>query len=96
MDSKVRTLQHDIDNVNPRSRITQTILPRLERTKERYSVEPDVFTRSGRRVLRKPSNLDDGFKSKEIFITSGDNFKLKPIILSESSPRTGRKNVNFH
>ena len=107
MDSKIKALQSDIDSLNPRQRITQAILPRLERTKERYSVEPDVYTRSGRRVLKKPTHhsnhLDDLYSSskREIIITSGDNsnLKLKPIIHTtrDASPRSGRKyNVNFN
>ena len=95
MDGKLRTLQHDIDNVNPRHRITQTILPRLERTKERYSTDPDVFTKNGRRVLKKPTLEEFASKAKDIFASSGD-FKLKPIIHAESSPRSNRKYVNFH
>lgn len=95
MDSKLRTLQHDIDNVNPRHRIVQTILPRLERTKERYSVDPDVFTKSGRRVLKKPTLEDLSLKAKDVFATPVD-LKLKPIIHAESSPRTSRKYINFH
>jgi len=54
MDEKMKLLQEDIDSLNPRSRIEQAIKPRIERTREKYSVEPDVFTRSGKRVLKRP------------------------------------------
>lgn len=54
MDEKMKILQEDIDSLNPRSRIEQAIKPRIERTREKYSVEPDVFTRSGKRVLKRP------------------------------------------
>jgi hypothetical protein len=105
MDVKVKSLQNDIDHLNPRQRITQAILPRLERTKERYSVEPDVYTRSGRRVLKKPSHFDQNLmqtfsRTKEFIITSDNNksYNLKPIIhkSSDFSPsRSTRKYVNF-
>ena len=55
MDNKVRSLQSDIQTLNPRHRIEQAILPRIERTREKYSVEPEIFTRSGKRVLKKPN-----------------------------------------
>ena len=55
MDGKVKTLQNEIDAVNPRSRIEQTILPRLERTRVVYSVEPEIYTNSGKRILKRPS-----------------------------------------
>ena len=55
MDHKMQTLHNDIDTLNPRNRIEQTILPRLARTRELYSVEPEVFTRTGKRVLKKPN-----------------------------------------
>lgn len=32
----------------------KAILPRIERTREIYSQEPEIFTRSGRRVLKRP------------------------------------------
>jgi hypothetical protein len=54
MDEKMKNLQDDIDLLNPRSRIEQAIKPRIERTREKYSVEPDVFTRTGKRVLKRP------------------------------------------
>ena len=54
MDEKMRTLQEDIDLLNPRYRIEQAIKPRIERTREKYSVEPEVFTRTGKRVLKRP------------------------------------------
>ncbi|RNA39436.1 hypothetical protein BpHYR1_039328 [Brachionus plicatilis] len=55
MDNKLKTLEHDIQTLNPRNRIELAILPRIERTREKYSVEPEVFTRSGRRVLKRPN-----------------------------------------
>jgi hypothetical protein len=57
MDGKVKTLQHEIDSVNPRSRIEQSILPRLERTRGIYSVEPEIYTSSGKRILKRPARL---------------------------------------
>lgn len=59
MDEKVKSLQNDLDTLNPRSKIEQTILPRLERTRENFSVEPQIFTRRGKKILRKPNlNID--------------------------------------
>lgn len=55
MDEKMKCLQQDIDDLNPRHRIEQAIKPRIERTREKYSVEPDVYTRKGKRVLKKPN-----------------------------------------
>lgn len=55
MEDKVKTLQNDIQTLNPRNRIELAILPRIERTREKYSVEPEVFTRSGKRVLKRPN-----------------------------------------
>lgn len=46
---KVLRLKDDIYIVS-----IQAILPRIERTREIYSIEPEVFTRSGRRVLKRP------------------------------------------
>lgn len=60
MDEKEKSLQNDFESLNPRHRIQQAILPRLERTRELYSQEPDLYTRKGKRVLKKP-NLDDSF-----------------------------------
>lgn len=54
MDEKMRALQEDIDLLNPRHRIEQAIKPRIERTREKYSVEPEIFTRTGKRVLKRP------------------------------------------
>ena len=55
MDQKMKTLHNDIDTLNPRHRIEQSILPRLERTRELYSAEPEIYTRGGKRVLKKPN-----------------------------------------
>jgi len=55
MDTKLNTLHNDIETLNPRPRIEQAILPRIERTREKYSVEPEIFTRSGKRVLKRPN-----------------------------------------
>lgn len=55
MDSKQESLTKDLNSLNPRYKIEQAILPRLERTREMYSIEPDIFTRSGKRVLKKPN-----------------------------------------
>ena len=63
MDEKAKSLQNDFDMLNPRHRIQQAILPRLERTRELYSVEPDIFTRKGKRVLKKPNLREDSFIS---------------------------------
>lgn len=54
MENKLKTLEHDIQTLNPRHKIELAILPRIERTREKYSVEPEVFTRSGKRVLKRP------------------------------------------
>ena len=63
MDEKAKNLQHDFDSLNPRHRIQQAILPRLERTRELYSVEPDIYTKRGKRVLKKPNLREDSFIS---------------------------------
>ena len=55
MDNKVKTLQTEIDSVNPRNKIEQTILPRLERTRVAYSVEPEIYTNSGKRLMKRPA-----------------------------------------
>jgi hypothetical protein len=55
MDNKLESLTKDLNALNPRSRIEQGILPRLERTREMYSIEPDIFTQSGKRVLKRPN-----------------------------------------
>lgn len=55
MDNKQRKLEDEIDQVNPKNAIENKLLPRLERTREHYSVEPDVFTIKGKRVLKKPN-----------------------------------------
>lgn len=57
MDEKVKTLQNDLDTLNPRSQIDKAIMPRLERTRENFSLEPQIYTRSGKKILRRP-NLD--------------------------------------
>lgn len=57
MDEKVKTLQNDLDTLNPRSQIDKAIMPRLERTRENLSLEPQIYTRSGKKILRRP-NLD--------------------------------------
>jgi hypothetical protein len=63
MDEKMKLLQQDIDELNPRHRIEQAIKPRIERTREKYSVEPDVYTRKGKRVLKKPNLGRKTFKT---------------------------------
>ena len=63
MDEKAKSLQNDFDTLNPRHRIQQAILPRLERTRELYSVEPDIYTKKGKRVLKKPNLREDSFIS---------------------------------
>lgn len=55
MENKLKTLEHDIQTLNPRHKIELAILPRIERTREKYSVEPEIFTRSGKRVLKRPN-----------------------------------------
>lgn len=57
MDDKLKHLQNDLDALNPRYRIEQAILPRLERTRDLYSAEPDTYTYRGRRVFSKKNNL---------------------------------------
>lgn len=64
MDDKLRHLQHDIDLVNPRYRIEQAIIPRLERTRELYSVEPDTYTQRGKRVQKRPPPLNKNLVAK--------------------------------
>jgi hypothetical protein len=54
MDNRLKTLHQDIDTLNPRHKIEQAILPRLERTRHKYSVEPEIFTPHGKKVLRRP------------------------------------------
>jgi len=53
MNSKMRALQDDFASLNPRFKIEQVIIPRLERSKVKYS-DPVIYTSSGRRLLRKP------------------------------------------
>jgi len=54
MEGKMKHLLTDIDTLNPRHKIEQAIKPRLARTRELYSVEPDCYAR-GKKVLKKPS-----------------------------------------
>lgn len=89
MDEKAKSLQNDFDSLNPRPRIQQTILPRLERTRELYSVEPDIYTKRGKRVLKKPNLREDSFISyysspnPSLFNRSTSTLpRLKPIIHS--------------
>jgi hypothetical protein len=90
MDEKAKSLQHEIDTLNPRPRIQQAILPRLERTRELYSVEPDVYTKKGKKVLKKPNLREDSFISYYPSPTTSIQFTrsfsalppLKPIIHS--------------
>jgi hypothetical protein len=88
MDGKLKHLQTDLETLNPRHRIEQAILPRLERTRELYSVEPDIFTPKGKKILKKP-NLNQKFSvndnqpgSVKFYYPSGssDNYKIKPIL----------------
>ncbi len=78
MDEKVKTLQNDLDTLNPRSKIEQAILPRLERTRENFSVEPQIFTRRGKKILRKPNLNNDNRSSNSYLI----NAKSHPQFLS--------------
>lgn len=90
MDNKLKTLQQDLDYLNPRHKIEQAIIPRLERTRQIYSVEPDIYTHGGKRVNRRP-NLN-----KSAYDTHGVKYfgspaqpvttyrKLKPIIQSNN------------
>lgn len=72
MEEKVKTLLNDLDTLNPRQKINQAILPRIERTREIYSIEPEIFTRSGRRVLKRPK-LDSHRQSSEKTATSSSS-----------------------
>lgn len=65
MDNKVKTLQNEIDSVNPRNKIEQTILPRLERTRVAYSVEPEIYTNSGKRIMKRPARSKKGTPKQE-------------------------------
>lgn len=47
-------------------------MPRIERTREIYSIEPEIFTRSGRRVLKRPK-LDSHRQSSEKTATSSSS-----------------------
>ena len=64
MDEKVKVLLNDLDTLNPRNRIEQAILPRLERTRENFSVEPQLYTRQGKRIQSKRS-LEEGRRTLE-------------------------------
>jgi hypothetical protein len=77
MDDKLKHLQNDIDTLNPRFKISQSILPRLERTREVFSVEPEVYTKSGKRLLKKPD-----FKIKP----ADDTFHTPLFSPSRSAP----------
>lgn len=97
MDEKVKNLQNDLDTLNPRHKINQAILPRIERTRELYSQEPEVFTRSGRRVLKKPNlgprnsaiSLRMGSEDRSATGTGGGRGSERPseAFLSESQRR---------
>ena len=101
MDEKAKNLQNDFDSLNPRHRIQQAILPRLERTRELYSVEPDIFTRKGKRVLKKPNLREDSFIS---YYSSPPSFttnrsmstipKLKSILHSFHDESMKALNIN--
>ena len=75
MDDKLRHLQHDIDLVNPRYRIEQAIIPRLERTRELYSVEPDTYTQRGKRVQKRPPPLNKNMVTKSAANASYDTYQ---------------------
>jgi hypothetical protein len=97
MDEKVKSLQNDLDTLNPRSKIEQVLLPRLERTRENFSVEPQIFTRRGKRILRRPNLSSSDHKhdtnssydklSKSYFLTqpSLSSYNTSPSRLSSRS-----------
>jgi hypothetical protein len=102
MDSKMKHLLTDIDTLNPRHKIEQAIKPRLARTRELYSVEPDIYSR-GKKVLKKP-NLDN-MGSKPL-LTAGSLFyppttdatKIKSAFHDDtvkSSKSSSSRGVNF-
>jgi hypothetical protein len=96
MDIKQRSLEHDIEAVNPRHRITQAILPRVERIRERYGTEPDAFAKNGRRLLKKPTLEEFARQAKDIFASTGNSLKLSSSNADDGlSPRINRR-VNFH
>jgi hypothetical protein len=61
MNGKQKVLETEIDTLNPRFKIEQSLLPRLERARDKYSVDQDVYVH-GKRLLRRPK-LDFGRQS---------------------------------
>jgi hypothetical protein len=97
MDVKQRTLEHDIEAVNPRHRITQAILPRVERIRERYATDQDVFGKNGRRLLKKPTLEEFARTAKDIFASTGNSLRTSAPSVDTLSPlRTTSRRVNFH
>ena len=98
MDEKVKSLQNDLDTLNPRSKIEQILLPRLERTRENFSVEPQIFTRRGKRILRRPnlSSNDHNTSSSSYDKLSKSYFLTQPSLTSynSSSPSKSSRSVN--
>ena len=92
MDNKLRNLQHDLDLVNPRYRIEQAIIPRLERTRELYSVEPDTYTQRGKRVQKRPPPLNKPSNKQANASETYQNYHTisrdRPSILSQSLTRS--------
>lgn len=54
MANKQKSLQEEMDSLNPRFKIEQVLLPRLQRNKNLYNHEPTIYTPSGKRVLKRP------------------------------------------
>jgi hypothetical protein len=91
MDMKQRTLEKDIESVNPRHRITQAILPRVERIRERYSTEQDVFGKNGRRLLKKPTLEEFARQAKDIFASTSSTLRSAAPSVDALSPRVNRR-----
>jgi hypothetical protein len=72
MNNKLRLLEDEIDSLNPRFKIEQSLLPRLERARDSYSVEPDVYTVTGKRVLKRPKLNGFRSQSKELSLVESD------------------------
>jgi hypothetical protein len=77
MNGKQKVLETEIDTLNPRYKIEQSLLPRLERARDKYSIDQDIYVH-GKRLLRKPKLVDVGRQSyqKEIrAVYDDDNLK---------------------
>jgi hypothetical protein len=95
MDEKVKSLQNDLDTLNPRSKIEQVLLPRLERTRDNFSVEPQIFTRRGKRILRRPNLSSSDNDTNSYDKLSKSYFLTQPSLSSyNSSPSKSSRSIN--